>query len=149
MSSSGKPLIASDAWMEEQQLRAELEAQAWRRLRQELAEPLSAPEPYYAPPLPAPPQADPHETGSTILKAIVRFVLASFGAYLAWIAAKDSQLGQFEIWFATGSGFVGTLALTMFGGVRRFVHFLAETMRWVLLFAIGVGAAWLAFHTWT
>ncbi len=145
MSASGRPLIASDDWMHEQQLRAELEAEAWRRLRQEFAAPTPAPPAANS----AQPRVDPHSTGSTILKAIVRFVLGAFGGYLAYLAAVDGGLGAFEIWLATGSGFVGTLALTMFGGARRFVHFLAETMRWALLFAIGVGGAWFAFHTWT
>jgi hypothetical protein len=68
---------------------------------------------------------------------------------LAYLAAVDGQLGEFESWMATGSVFVVTLALSMFGAARRFVHFLAETMRWALICAVGVGGVWLAFHTWT
>jgi len=145
MTGPARPLIASDDWMQEQQLRAELEAEAWRRLRMELAAPHAPP-----PPEPAPaPQADPHKTGSLILKALVRFALGAFGAYLAYLAAVDGGLGGFEAWFATASGFVVTLALSMLGPARRVVHALAETTRWAIIFAIGVGGAWLAFHSWT
>lgn len=142
---SPRPLIASDDWMHEQQLRAELEAEAWRRLRQELAVP-QAPPPQ---PEAAAAQADPHTSGSLILKALVRFALGAFGGYLAYLAAVDGGLGGFESWFATLSGFVVTLALSMLGPARRFVHALAETMRWTIILAIGVGGAWLAFHSWT
>lgn len=147
MTGPARPLIASDDWMHEQQLRAELEAEAWRRLRMELAEPPApAPPPQ---PEPATAQIDPHSTGSTLLKALVRFALGSFGGYLAYLAAVDGGLGGFEVWFATASGFVVTLALSMLGPARRFVHVLAETMRWTIIAAIGVGGAWLAFHSWS
>lgn len=145
--SRGRPLIASDDWMHEQQLRAELEAEAWRRLRRELAMPQPAPQP--AAPAPAPAAAeevDYHRSGSTMLKAIVRFMLASFVSYLAYLAAIDSGLGEFEIWLAIGSAFVVTLALSMFGVARDFVHMLAETMRWVILCGVGVGLLWAATH---
>ncbi len=129
--------------MFEQQLRAELEAEAWRRLRQELAipEPLPAPQPV-GPSV----QADPHQSGSTILKGAVRFMLASFGAYLAFLAAVDSHLGEIEVWLAVGAAFVVTLSLTMLGAARGFVHMVAETMRWLLIIGAGVGATWLAFN---
>jgi hypothetical protein len=139
MSGSQRPVFASDDWMHEQQMRAELEAEAWRRLRHELAAPVPA---QTAPSA----QADPHQTGSTILKAVVRFTLAAFGAYLAYLAAVDSQLGEFEVWLAVGATFAVTLALTMFGPMRRFVHTLAETTRWMLLIAIGFGAVWMVTH---
>src|SRR5215470_2784672 len=129
MTGPARPLIASDDWMHEQQLRAELEAEAWRRLRMELAVPAPAPQP---PPQPSP-EADPHRSGSLILKALVRFVLAAFGAYLAYLAASDGGLGGFDVWFATGSAFAVTLALSMLGPLRGFVHVLAETMRWAII----------------
>jgi hypothetical protein len=138
MSGSQRPVFASDDWMHEQQLRAELEAEAWRRLRRELAAPVPTPAPATA--------ADPHQTGSAILKGMVRFTLASFGAYLAFLAAVDSQLGEFEVWLAVGATFVVTLALTMFGPMRRFVHMLAETTRWMLLIAVGFSAVWMVTH---
>ncbi len=140
MSGSQRPVFASDDWMHEQQLRAELEAEAWRRLRHELAAPVPAQA--TAPSA----QADAHQTGSTILKAVVRFTLAAFGAYLAFLAAMDSQLGEFEVWLAVGATFAVTLALTMFGPMRRFVHMLAETTRWMLLIAVGFGAVWMVTH---
>ena len=142
-----RPAVASDDWMLEQQVRAELEAEAWRRLRQDLAVPTPAPA-AYAPAHPPQDQtaADPHSTGSTILKALVRFMLGAFVAYLAYIAAVDSGLGEFEMWLAVGSSFVVTLALSMFGGVRRVVHMLAETMRWVLIVALSLGGLWMMLH---
>lgn len=140
MSGSQRPVFASDDWMHEQQLRAELEAEAWRRLRHELAAPPSAPTTTAAA------RPDLHETGSTILKAVVRFTLAAFGAYVAFLAATDSQLGEFEVWLAVGATFAVTLALTMFGPMRRFVHMLAETTRWMMLIAIGFGAVWVVTH---
>lgn len=145
--SRGRPAIASDDWILEQQVRAELEAEAWRRLRFELAAPPPIPAaPANAPSAPSQTETDPHRTGSTILKALVRFMLAAFGGYLAFIAALDSQLGEFEVWLAVGASFMVTLALSMFGGFRRFVHFLAETMRWVIVVAVGLGALWMMLH---
>lgn len=135
------PGRASDAWLAEQQMRAEMEAEAWRRLRLELA---AAP-----PALPAPsPQApaDPYRGGSIILKGLVRFAIAAFAAYVAFIAAADSQLGEFEVWLAIGSAFVVTLALSMFGPLRAIVHFLSETARWVLILGFGFGALWLLLN---
>ena len=145
--SRGRPAFATDDWMQEQQLRAEVEAEGWRRMREKLGR--AEPEPY--PPLPAATiaavvEADPHRTGSTILKALVRFMLASFAAYLAWIAGVDARFGEFDIWMATGSTFAITLALSMFAPARGFIHAAAETVRWVLLIGVGFGATWLAFN---
>ena len=145
-SSRGRPAFASDDWMLEQQMRAELEAEAWRRLRRELAIPeptLPAPSPQIAN---APADIDHHSAGSTMLKALVRFMLASFMGYLAYLAGADSQLGEFEVWLAVGSTFVVTLAVSMFGVAREFVHMLAETMRWIIITGAGLGAVWLAFN---
>lgn len=150
MTASRRPAFASDDWILEQQLKAELEAEAWRRLRLELAvaEPAS-PVPVPAAPV-APAQAgpvlDPHKTGSAVLKGLVRFALAAFGAYLCYLAGVDAHLGEFEVWLATGAGFMVTLALSMFGAFRQFVHFLAEAARWCLIFAVGLGAVWMMMH---
>lgn len=145
--SRSRPAFASQDWMLEQQLRAEMEAEAWRRMRHDLvlAEPLPAAPPQpQAIPAPAPtPARDPHRTGSAILKALVRFMLAAVGAYLAYLAAIDSQLGEFEVWLATGAGFLVTLSLSMFGVARDFVHMLAETARWMIILAVGLGALWV------
>jgi hypothetical protein len=139
--SRGRPALASDAWMLEQQVRAEMEAQAWRRLREDLATP---------PPVPAAPAADQpldyHRASSAMLKALVRFALAAFGAYLGWLAAVDSRLGEFESWLAASAGFAITLALSMFGYARDFVHMLAETMRWAIVCALALGALWMMFQ---
>jgi hypothetical protein len=139
----GRPVFASDDWMLEQQLRAEMEAEAWRRLRQELA----IPEPLPAP-LPVGPAARPdlQQTGSGILKGLVRFMLAAFSGYLAFLAAVDSGLAEFEIWLAVGAAFLVALSLSMLGAARGFVHAIAETMRWLLILGAGVGATWLAFN---
>lgn len=141
----GRPALASDDWMLEQQVRAEMEAEAWRRLRRDLAPP---PEPVL--PLPAAAPAEPgfdhHHAGSTILKAFVRFALAVVGAYLGYLAAVDSQLGEFEVWLSAGAGFLITLALSMFGPAREVVHMLAETARWAIIAAVALGGLWMLFH---
>jgi hypothetical protein len=156
MTSKRSPAFASDDWMFEQQVRAELEAEAWRRLRaqmaapQIIAPPQPAPQPQAAPQpaaaKPASPREDPHRSGSGVLKGLVRFVIAAFCAYLAWIAAMDDGLGDVEIWFAVGSVFVATLALSALEPARRMVHFLAETTRWMLIFAFVFGLAWMLTH---
>ncbi len=143
MTARGRPAFASDDWMLEQQLRAEMEAEAWRRLRSELAVPQALPAPEAAA---APAEIDHHRSGSTILKALVRFILAALAAYLAWLAGVDARLGEFDIWMATGSTFAVVLALSMLGAARSFVHAAAETVRWMLLIALGFGATWLAFN---
>jgi hypothetical protein len=144
--SRARPALASDDWMLEQQVRAEMEAEAWRRLRADL----STLTPQVAAAAPAPqvlePEFDHHSEGSTILKAIVRFVLATFCAYLAYIAAVDSQLGEFEVWLSIGATFFVTLALSMFGFAREFVHMLAETARWLIVSAVALGGVWILFQ---
>lgn len=146
MSGSQRPVLASDEWMQEQQVRAELEAEAWRRLRHDLRAVAPAPQPAPAPAVPAPAEINHHRSGSTILKALVRFTLAGFCAWLAYIAALDSQLGEFEAWLAVGGAFMVTLALSMFGYARDFVHMLAETMRWVIITGAGLATLWFVTH---
>lgn len=143
--SRGRPALASDAWMLEQQVRAEMEAEAWRRLREQLAAP---PPQQLAPPVieAVEDTFDHHKAGSTILKALVRFGIAVFGAYLGWLAAIDSQLGEFEAWLAAGAGFLILLSLSMFGYARELVHVLAETARWAIICAVGLGALWMMFQ---
>jgi hypothetical protein len=138
------PAFATDDWMFEQQVRAELEAEAWRRLREQTRQP--APQPIAAPAPTAAPAVNLHRTGSTILKALVRFCMGAAASYLAFIAALDSQLGEFEAWLAVGAAFIVTLALSMFSPLRGAVHALAETMRWVLVLALGVGGLWMFFQ---
>jgi len=140
------PAQLSDDWIAEQQMRAEMEAEAWRRLRAEIARP-ALPEPTPAPrPEPArtyaPRRPNLHRSGSLTLKALVRFLMAAAGAYLAYIAAADAQLGEFEIWLAIGAAFVTTLALTAFSPLRGAVYFVAETARWALILGLGLGALW-------
>ena len=145
--SRARPALASDDWMLEQQVRAEMEAEAWRRLRADLS--TLTPQ-VAATPAPQPviieDEFDHHEEGSTVLKALVRFVLAAFCAYLAYIAAVDSQLGEFEIWLAIAATFSITLALSMFGFAREFVHMLAETARWLIIGAAALGGVWILFQ---
>jgi hypothetical protein len=142
--------FASDDWMLEQQMRAELEAEAWRRLRQQIAAPgpVITPEPASVRPVEAA-SIDIHKTGSLVLKAIVRFALAASGAYIAWLAAVDGGLGEFETWLALAAGFLVTLSLSMLAPARAFVHMLAEALRWGLLAAAGIGAVWLLTHNWS
>jgi hypothetical protein len=139
--------ITSDAWLLEQQLRAQMEAEAWRRLREALAQP---PEPPAPASIPAPRavqrEAPIASGGSIILKALVRFALAAFGAYLAWIAGMDSGMGEFEVWLATGAGFIITLCLSMLEPARSFVRWLSEVTRWCLIVGAGFGVLWLALH---
>ena len=138
--------IATDDWLFQQQLRAEMEAEAWRRLREVIATPV---QPVALAP-PAPEQRnDDREIergGSIILKAIVRFALGAFGAYLGWLAAVDGGLGEFEIWLATGSGFLVALSLSMLDPARRFVHILSEVMRIALIAFVAYGALWVLLH---
>ncbi len=135
----GRSALASDDWMLEQQVRAELEAEAWRRLREDLSAVSAAPAR-----LPAPePDFDHHSAGSTILKAVVRFALGAFAAYLAYLAAWDLGLGEIEIWLASGSAFLVMLAVSMFSVAREFVHMLAETARWAIITGVALGAVWL------
>ena len=138
MSAVRRPAFATQDWMLEQQMRAEMEAEAWRRLRAEVAV-------LEAPPTPAEPAAaepDYHRSGSIILKALVRFGLAAFGGYLAWLAAVDARLGEFEIWLAVCATFIISLALSLIGPARAFVHILAETARWLIIGGAALGALW-------
>lgn len=144
--SRGRPAYATDDWMQEQQLRAEVEAEGWRRMREKLARPALPPPQEHAAAIAAAVKTDPHRSGSLILKALVRFMLAAFAAYLAWIAGVDARFGEFDIWMATGSTFAIILALSMFAPARGFVHAAAETMRWILLIGVGFGATWFAFN---
>ena len=73
----------------------------------------------------------------------MRFALAAFGGYLAYLAAYDGGLGEFEIWLAVGAGFLVTLSLSMLGPARRFVHALAEAARWALIGTLAIGAVWV------
>ncbi|MBX9747783.1 MAG: hypothetical protein K2X34_12830 [Hyphomonadaceae bacterium] len=143
-----RPAFASDDWLREQQLRAELEAEAWGRLRRELAEPAPQPDVYYYPAAPERTAPEPkrfnhHRAGSAALKGLVRFGMAAFAGYLAWLAAVDSNLGTLEIWFAVGAVFIATLALSMLGFARELVHALAEAARWALMVVAGLGLVWL------
>jgi hypothetical protein len=146
------PPFASDDWMFEQQARAELEAEAWRRLRQQLSAPPElaplprAPLPTVAATRPARRTFDPHHTGSAALKGLVRFIIAAIGAYLTYVAGMDSQLGNFEVWLATGTAFVVVLALSAFEPLRGAVHAMAETARWVLIVGLVIGLAWVFTH---
>ena len=137
-----RPTFASQDWMLEQQLRAEMEAEAWRRLREISAVPAFPPEAVVTT-IPGDSRPDYHGTGSTVLKALVRFALAAFAAYLGWIAAVDSQLGEFEVWLAVLGAFIVVLSLTLVGPARGLVHMLAEIVRWVLIVALALGALWL------
>lgn len=164
-----RPATPSDDWLLEQQVRAEMEAVAWRRLREirkrealeaaqafqpvaEAQPPRAAPVPATpapatsAPPRPAPAPFNPHRTGSAILKGLVRFVLAAFGAYLVYVAGEDSRLGEFEVWLATGSAFPVILALSLIEPLRGAVHSLAEGMRWALIAGAAAGCAWVFTH---
>ena len=145
------PPFASDDWMFEQQVRAELEAEAWRRLRTQLAlppEPASLPAPLPTPAASQPAQRlrDPHHSGSAVLKGLVRFTIAAIGSYLTYIAGMDSQLGNFEVWLATGTAFVVVLAISAFEPLRGAVHAMAETARWVLIVGFVMGLAWVFTH---
>ncbi len=136
--------FASEAWLLEQQVRAEMEAEAWRRLREEITRPPERLAPIAeAPSAPLPLPERIQRGGSIILKALVRFVLAAFGAYVAYLAAYDGGLGEFEIWLAVGAGFLVTLSLSMLGPARQFVHAIAEAARWALIAALAIGAVWL------
>lgn len=142
-SGSRLPAFASDTWMLEQQMRAEVEADGWRRLREELSVPPTPlpPQPQAAPATARP--SEPFHFGAAMLKGIVRFGIGAFGGYLAYVAALDGGLGEFEAWLAVGAGFITALALTAFGPGRRFVALMADATRWALIIAAGVGAVYL------
>jgi hypothetical protein len=137
-----RPPVASDAWMLEQQVRAELEARAWQLMRQEAAL-LSAPARAEAAAEPKPAPLDPHRTGSAVLKGLVRFGLGAFASFLAVLAGADSGLGEIEVWLAAGAVFLITLALSLVNPLRRLVYALSEGMRWLALTIALVGLLWL------
>ncbi|GAM99904.1 hypothetical protein U91I_03559 [alpha proteobacterium U9-1i] len=128
--------------MLEQQLRAEVEAEGWRNLRQHLAHPVIAPTAPDAPAAPLPPKRE-WRFGAAMVKGIVRSGVGAAGAYLAFLAAADSGLGEFEIWLAVIAGFIVSLSLTAFGIGRQLVHALARMAAWGLVIALGVGAVYL------
>lgn len=138
-------LPASDEWMAEQQLRAELEAEAWRRLREVNALPPEPP-PALPPPKPAAARPDPSYGGSLILKALVRFALGAGMAYIAYIAALDAQLGAFEAWLAAIAGFLITLSLSLLGPFRRAIHATAETAKWAIIAGAAFWGLWLVMN---
>lgn len=137
------PPVASEAWMLEQQMRAEAEAAGWRLLRLEGAKPSVPVRESAAAEAPAP-RLSPSGAGSAIVKGLVRFALAAGGSWLAYVAGLDSGLGEFEIWLAAGAAFLVVLAFSAFGPLRALVYFLAESMRWVVVAAIIVVLMWVA-----
>jgi hypothetical protein len=127
--------------MLEQQLRAEVEAEGWRALRSHLAHPAVA---TTAPDAPAaPPPKREWRFGAAMVKGVVRFGIGAAGAYLAFLAAADAGLGEFEVWLALIAGFVVTLSLSAFGVGRQLVHGLARMTAWALVIALGAGAVYL------
>ncbi len=130
-----RPAFATDDWMLEQQTRAQNDADAWRELREEPLKPAAPLE-----------RGARHGGGSTTLKALVRFGLATFGAHLAWLAAVAFDLRGFEVWLAIVAGFFVTLSLSMFGYARNFVQVLAEAARWMIVSAVALSGLWLAFQ---
>lgn len=140
MTAPRRPAFASQDWMLEQQLRAELEAEAWRRLR-ELADIRELP-PDVDISTVTHTEPDYHSTGSIILKALVRFMIAACGAYIVWIAAVDAGLAEFEILLAVCAAYIVTLSVTLLGPARGIVHVLAEIMRWILIIAVALGVLW-------
>ena len=145
MTAPRRPAFASQDWMLEQQLRAEMEAEAWRRLRELSAGGAIPPDAIMTATHDPRHDAghDYHNTGSILLKAVVRFALASLAAYVGWIAAVDAQLAAFDVWLSVFGVFVAALAVTLVGPARGLVHMLAETIRWVLIIAAALGGLWL------
>lgn len=136
------PPIVSDAWMLEQQMRAEAEAAGWRQLRLEGAKPSAPVRESASAETPAAPLS-PRSAGSAVIKGLVRFALAAGGSWLAYVAGLDSGLGQFEIWLACGAAFLVVLAFSAFGPLRALVYFLAESMRWVVVAALILSLMWV------
>ena len=132
------PAFGSDHWMLEQQLRAEVEAEGWRNLRQHLAHP-----PVASTAPTAPPPKREWRFGAAMVKGVVRSGIGAAGAYLAYLAAADGGLGEFEIWLAAIAGFIVALSLTAFGVGRDLVHALARMTAWGLVIALCVGAVYL------
>ncbi|MGH6951267.1 MAG: hypothetical protein ACREH4_10360 [Vitreimonas sp.] len=143
MNAPRRPAFASQDWMLEQQLRAELEAEAWRRLRELSSRVDLPPETVVTAAQGQGARTNFHTTGSSLLKAIVRFGLAACLAYIAWIAAVDARLSSVDVWLCVVTVFVVGLTVTLIGPARGLVHFLAETMRWGLIVAVALGGLWL------
>lgn len=145
MTDQRRPPIASDAWMLEQQTRAEFEAEGWRQLRAEVARAEAEAARQHARAYQQQARLDDGEivSHSAILKGLVRFLFGALGAYVAWIAVMDSGGGSFEAWMWVGMGFVITLALTAFGPGRQLVHVIAEGFRWTILLGLCVGLVWV------
>lgn len=145
MSDPKRPPIASDAWMLEQQTRAEFEAEGWRQLRAEVARAEAEAARQQARTYQQRAQIDSGEivSNSIILKGLVRFLFGALGGYVAWIAVLDSGGGAFEAWMWVGLGFVIALALTAFGPGRQLVHVIAEGFRWTILLGLCVGLVWV------
>lgn len=137
------PAFGSDDWMLEQQLRAEVEAEGWRALRSHLAHPAVArAAAAEAPTAPPPPKRD-WRFGAAMVKGVVRSGIGAAGAYLAYLAAADGGLGEFEVWLAVIAGFIVSLSLTAFGPGRQLVYGLARMTAWGLVIALGAGAVYL------
>ena len=150
MAEPARPPFATDDWMFERQMRAELEAEAWRRMRAEFASrgaPIIEPSGAALESESAAPRFDYHRAGSAILKGIVRFALAAFGGYLGFLCAADAGLGEFETWLALAAGFLVTLSFSLLPIARSFVHVLAEGLRWSLVGAAFVCVLWLLYQT--
>lgn len=135
-----RPTFASQDWILEQQLRAEMEAEAWRRLREVATVPELLPGAVLTT-IADDSQPDYHHTGSAILKALVRFGFAAIAAYVAWIAAIDLGAGEFEAWLIVIGFFVITLALTLL--VPALVDMLADILGWTLIVAAVLGVLWM------
>lgn len=135
-----RPTFASQDWILEQQLRAEMEAEAWRRLREVATVPELLPGAVLTT-IADDSQPDYHHTGSAILKGLVRFALAAIAGYVAWIAAIDLGLGEFEAWLIVIGVSVIFLAFTLL--LPALVHMLSEILRWTLVVAAVLGVLWL------
>lgn len=138
MANDLKPANAS-RWLLEQQMRAELEAEAWRLLREKVDGASSAPgTPALSAPL-AP-------AGSFLTRILVRAALAVGCGYLAWLASVDSGMGEFEALLATGAGIAVSLALSVLEPGRRLVGFIAKTLAWIALTIAGFAGLWVLLH---
>jgi hypothetical protein len=145
-SDPSRAALGSDAWMLEQQLRAEWEASEWRRIRAELA----LPPPQLVLPQEPARERPWHEGGSGVLKGLVRFGIGAFGAWMGYIAAASADgTGELEIVMAVIAGFFIALMISMLGPFKPFVALLAEIARWVLIAGVVVGGFWFVAHLHT
>jgi hypothetical protein len=128
------PLADADRWLLEQQLRAEAQAEIWRELREGTA--ASAP---------VRPERDPElfDPLGFVARAAARVALALAAAGLAALAARDSGLGGFEVWLATGATGVATLAATLMQWARPVVGAVIVVTRWALMAAVAIALIWL------